>query len=36
MTLGLAKRGIGVVRLEERSESLEDIFLKLTGMEATL
>ena len=36
VTLGLARRGIGVVRLEERSESLEDIFLKLTGMEATL
>ena len=36
VTLGLAKRGIGVVRLEERAESLEDIFLKLTGMEATL
>ena len=35
VTLGLARRGIGVVRLEERSESLEDIFLKLTGMEAT-
>ena len=35
-SLSLAQSGIGVVRLEERSESLEDIFLKLTGMEATL
>lgn len=35
-SLTLAQAGIGVVRLEERSESLEDIFLKLTGMEATL
>ena len=36
ITLSLARQGIGIVRLEERSESLEDIFLKLTGMEATL
>lgn len=36
MTLGLAREGIGIVRLEERREDLEDIFLALTGMEATL
>lgn len=36
VSLGLARQGIGIVRMEERSESLEDIFLKLTGMEATL
>ena len=36
LSLGLAGRGIGIVRLEERRESLEDIFLRLTGMEVTL
>ena len=36
LSLGLAGRGIGIVRLEERKESLEDIFLRLTGMEVTL
>lgn len=36
ITLGLARQGIGIVRLESREESLEDIFLHLTGMEATL
>ena len=32
----LAKAGIGLIRIEEQTESLEDIFLKLTGMEASL
>ena len=36
MTLGLAREGIGVVRLEERREDLEDIFLALTRTEASL
>ena len=36
LSLGLAGRGIGIVRLEERREALEDIFLRLTGMEVTL
>ena len=36
MTLGLAREGIGVVRLEERHEDLEDLFLALTGTEASL
>ena len=36
MTLGLAREGIGVVRLEERREDLEDLFLKLTGVEVSL
>ncbi len=36
MTLGLAREGIGVVRLEERREDLEDIFLALTGTGASL
>lgn len=36
MTLGLAREGIGVIRLEERNENLEDIFLALTGSEASL
>ena len=36
MTLLLARNGIGIVRMEERAESLEDIFLSLTGMEASL
>ena len=35
-SLSLAKAGVGLIRMEERSESLEDIFLKLTGMEASL
>lgn len=36
LSLGLAERGVGVVRMEEREDSLEDIFLALTGMEETL
>ena len=36
MSLALAQQGIGIVRMEERSESLEDIFLALTGTEASL
>lgn len=36
MSLYLAERGIGVVRMEEHEDSLEDIFLALTGMEETL
>ena len=35
-SLKLAQAGIGLIRMEEHSESLEDIFLKLTGMEASL
>lgn len=36
ISLGLAERGIGVVRMEEHEDSLEDIFLALTGIEETL
>ena len=36
MTMGLAREGIGIVRLEERHEDLEDIFIALTGTEASL
>ncbi len=36
ISLGLANRGIGLVRMEEHEDSLEDIFLRLTGMEETL
>lgn len=36
LSLGLAERGVGVVRMEEHEDSLEDIFLALTGMEETL
>lgn len=36
MTLRLAHEGIGIVRLEERHEKLEDIFLTLTGKGASL
>ena len=35
-SLLLARNGIGIVRMEGRAESLEDIFLSLTGMEASL
>ena len=35
-TLRLAREGIGIVRLEERHEKLEDIFLTLTGKGASL
>lgn len=35
-TTALAREGIGVLRLEERHEDLEDIFLALTGREASL
>ena len=36
LSLCLAQQGVGIVRMEERSQSLEDIFLQLTGMEATI
>ena len=36
LSMSLAERGVGVVRMEEREDSLEDIFLALTGMEETL
>lgn len=36
LSLRLAREGIGVVRMEERHESLEDIFLQMTGQEASL
>lgn len=36
LSLGLAECGVGVVRMEEHEDSLEDIFLALTGMEETL
>lgn len=36
LSLGLAERGVGVVRMEEHEDSLEDIFLAITGMEETL
>ena len=36
VSLCLARQGVGIVRMEERSQSLEDIFLQLTGMEATI
>lgn len=32
----LAQRRLGVIRLEERQKSLEDIFLELTGKAASL
>lgn len=32
----LARQHIGVVRLEERQKSLEDIFLELTGKAVSL
>ena len=32
----LAREGIAVLRLEEHREDLEDLFLKLTGTEASL
>lgn len=32
----LVKEGIGILRLEERQKNLEDIFLSLTGKEASL
>ena len=32
----LADQGVGILRLEERQKSLEDIFLELTGKEASL
>ena len=36
LSMDLAERGIGVVRMEEHEDSLEDIFLAITGMEETL
>lgn len=36
LTKDLALRGVGIVRLEEHAEGLEDIFLSLTRGEATL
>lgn len=36
LSLGLAERSVGVVRMEEHEDSLEDIFLAITGMEETL
>ena len=36
ISLTLAKDGVGVVRLEERNKSLEDIFLDMTGKEGAL
>ena len=35
-SLKLAEAGIGLVRMEQRETSLEDIFLRLTGTEETL
>ena len=36
LVLLLAREGIAVLRLEEHREDLEDLFLKLTGTEASL
>lgn len=36
LTRSLAERRLGVIRLEERQKSLEDIFLELTGKAASL
>ena len=36
VSLKLAGAGIGLVRMEQRETSLEDIFLRLTGTEETL
>lgn len=36
ISLVLAQNGIGVVRMEERGKSLEDIFLEMTGTETAL
>ena len=36
LTRLLAERRLGVIRLEERRRSLEDIFLELTGKAASL
>ena len=36
LTRFLAENRLGVVRLEERQKSLEDIFLELTGKAASL
>ena len=36
LTRLLAQRHLGVIRLEERQKSLEDIFLELTGKAASL
>ena len=36
LTRLLAERRLGVIRLEERQRSLEDIFLELTGKAASL
>ena len=33
-SLALAQAGIGVIRMEEHADALEDIFLRLTGSEA--
>jgi len=35
-SLLLARSGIGIVRMEQREKSLEDIFLEMTGTEAAL
>ena len=36
ISLKLAEAGVGLVRMEQRETSLEDIFLRLTGTEETL
>ena len=36
ISLKLAEAGIGLVSMEQRETSLEDIFLRLTGTEETL
>ena len=36
LTRLLGQRRLGVIRLEERQKSLEDIFLELTGKAASL
>ena len=36
LTQFLARQRLGIVRLEERQKSLEDIFLELTGKAASL
>lgn len=35
-SLSLARSGIGIVRMEQREKSLEDIFLEMTGTEEAL
>lgn len=36
LSMNLAERGVGIVRMEEHEDSLEDIFLAITGMGETL